>query len=345
MDGNSKIGGIDGILKIGGIVLLVIVGLVVLYKLYMKWVEDQNAEPIFFDNRSIYGNFRDTTKPYTISANKILKSGYGLEYSYSVWIKVDDFNYRFGKAKHILHKGPQDITVCNPGIFLAPNTNQLMIRVDTKETNSVYRSANNRRINEGTPIKTLYDVKEDDCKRECSTNSDCNSFSLDQLANQCTFFSNKLPAIGENGGEFNKYPEVKNVVSYSKQKSMNPKYYDSFELNHNLPCDIIDLPLQRWNHGVVILWNRSLDVYLNGKLARSCTLQSVPILNDGPVYVTQEGGYKGDMASLKYYNRALNAEEVYSVYKKGPDSASLSKLIPKVNLSISASADITSEND
>lgn len=336
MDVNSPI------MKTIGAVVLSIVGIVVLYKLYMKWSERQKMEPVFFNSRSVYGNFRDTTKPYMINSNKILKSDYGLEYTYSLWIKIDDFNYRFGKAKHILHKGPQDITVCNPGIFLAPNTNQLMIRVDTQETNSIYRSAKNRRINDGEPIKTLYDVKEDDCKQECSSNPDCNTFSLDQLSNQCTFFSNKLPAIGDNA-EFNKYPEVKDIKSFSKQKSMNPKYYDSFELNHNLPCDIIDLPLQRWNHVVVVLWNRSLDVYLNGKLARSCTLRSVPILNNGSVYVTQDGGYKGDMASLRYYNRALNAEEVYSVYKSGPDNVNLYNLIPKVNLSFSAQVSETSQ--
>jgi len=328
------------ILRTIGMFVLGIVGLVVLYRLYIRWVESQNAEPIFFENRTIFGNFRDTTKPHTIPANKILKSNYGLEYTYSVWIKLDDFNYRFGKAKHILHKGPQDITVCNPGIFLAPNTNQLLIRVDTKETNSVYRVGKNRRIDDKNSIKTLYDVKEDDCKSECSNNPDCNSFSLDQLANQCTFFSNKLPAIGDNGAEFNRFPQVANFVSFSKQKSMNPKFYDSFELNHNLPCDIIDLPLQRWNHVVVVLWNRSLDVYLNGKLARSCTLRSVPILNDGPLFLTQDGGYKGDMASLKYYNRAINAEEVYSVYKRGPTNANLIKLIPRINLNLNASADV-----
>jgi len=332
------------ILKTIGMFVLGIVGLVVLYRLYVRWMDGQNAEPIFFQQRTIFGNFRDTTRPFTIPSNQILRSGYGLEYTYSVWLKVDDFNYRFGKPKHILHKGPQDITVCNPGIFLAPNTNQLLIRVDTKETNSVYRSGKNRRINGTDPIKTLFDVREDDCKMECSNNPDCNSFSLDQLANQCTFFSNKLPAIGDNGAEFNRFPEAANVTSFSKQKSMNPNYYDTFELNHNLPCDIIDIPLQRWNHVVVILWNRSLDVYLNGKLARSCTLRSVPILNDGPLFVTQEGGFKGDMASLKYYNRAINAEEVYKVYKNGPTNASLTNLIPRINLNFNTSLDTEETN-
>jgi hypothetical protein len=328
------------IFKTIGYVVLIIVGIIILYRLLIKWNAYQKTQPIFFSKKSIYGNFRDTMRPYTIGSDLILKSTYGLEYTYSLWIKVDDFNYRFGKPKHILHKGPQDITVCNPGIFIAPTKNQLMIRVDTKETNSVYRSAKNRRINDGAPIKTLYDVKEDDCKIECSNNPDCNTFSLDQLSNQCTFFSKKLDSIGDSGSEFNKFPEVKDVDSFSKQKSMNPTYYDSFELNHNLPCDIIDLPLQRWNHVVVVLWNRNIDVYLNGKLARSCTLRSVPILNNGNLYINQEGGYKGDMSNLRYFNRAINAEQVYDIYKKGSSAINLNSIVPKFDFQVSASAKI-----
>merc|ERR1712070_804360 len=36
-------------------------------------------------------------------------------------------------------------------------------------------------------------------------------------------------------------------------------------------CDIINIPLQRWVHLALVMHNKTLDVYLNGKLARSCT--------------------------------------------------------------------------
>ena len=45
------------------------------------------------------------------------------------------------------------------------------------------------------------------------------------------------------------------------------------------------------------------------------------------------------MASLKYYNRAINAEEVYKVYKSGPTNASLTNLIPRINLNFNTSLD------
>jgi hypothetical protein len=187
----------------------------------------------------------------------------------------------------------------------------------------------------------------DDCIQACAKNKDCNTFSLDQLANQCTFFSNKVQI--KDGTELNKLPQAKDFTSFVKQKSMNPNYYEKYELNHNLPCDIIDMPLQRWNHVVLVLWNRSFDVYLNGKLARSCTLNKIPNINKDNLYVTQEGGYDGDMANLQYFNEALNAERVYDLYKHGLEGSSklkMATIIPKVNFSISASADVsTSEID
>jgi len=324
--------------------ILAILVLMLLLKIYRKWVDKIASEPVFYSKMNVHGFFKDTTKEATISEYKIRPSPYGMEYSYSFWIKIDDFNYLFGKPKHIFHKGPLDISVCNPGVFIAPTKNQLMIRVDTLETSSVYRVGKNRRINDGEPLKTSYDVDLTECKKECSANAECNSFTLDQLANQCTFFSNSLPALGEDGGEFKKYPEEKGIDSFSKQKSMNPDFYDEYELNSNLPCDLVDIPLQRWNHVVIVLWNRSLDVYLNGKLARSCTLRSVPALNNGPLYVNQNGGYKGDMASLKYFNRAINAEEVYKIYRRGPSELNLmKKFIPKINLDVNFDANIDIE--
>ena len=87
-----------------------------------------------------------------------------------------------------------------------------------------------------------------------------------------------------------------------------------------------------------MLWNRNIDVYLNGKLARSCTLRSVPILNNGNLYINQDGGYKGDMSNLRYFNRAINAEQVQDIYQKGSSAININSIIPKFDFQLSASA-------
>ncbi len=319
---------------ISAYVALVIILIYILVKLYKRHQEKLKEEPVFYNLRNLLGFFVDTKKPTVLPSTKFLRSKFGMEYTYSFWFNVDNWNYKSGSVKHIMHKGSQDISECNPGIFLHPNKNQLIVRVDTVETSSTYKVYKNKSFREASSIKSSNDVKEQDCKKECSTDDTCNSFTLDHLANQCTFFKNDVVADDDKV-----FVSKEMVNTYSKQKSMNPKYYGEHELNSLMPCDIVDIPLQRWNHIVVILWNRNLDVYLNGKLARSCALKSVPQLNNGSLFLFQDGGFSGDLANLRYYNRAISTNEVYSIYKQGPETLNaFRKLLPQVSFKFSAEA-------
>jgi hypothetical protein len=317
-------------------IALAVIFVYILYKAYTRYQQKLKDEPVWYNMRTLHGYFVKTKplKPIVIPGTKLLPSKYGMEYSLSFWINIDNWNYNFGKVKHIMHKGSEDISSCNPGIFLHPTKNQLIVRVDTTETASTYKVYKNRNLREGSTIKSSVDVREQDCKNECSTDETCNSFTLDHLANQCTFFKNDVVVDDDKV-----FTTQESVNTYSKQKSMNPKYYGEHELNSLMPCDIVDLPLQRWNHIVVVLWNRNLDVYLNGKLARSCALKSVPQINNGSLYLFKDGGFSGDLANLRYYNRAINTDEVYSIYKKGPETANMiRKLLPNISFKLSAEA-------
>ena len=66
----------------------------------------------------------------------------GLEFTWSVWIYVDDFQYNEGRYKHIFHKGNDSINVTDkptglnqpnnaPGLYIAPNTNELVVIMNT----------------------------------------------------------------------------------------------------------------------------------------------------------------------------------------------------------------------
>lgn len=55
----------------------------------------------------------------------------GLTFSYSAWIRVEDFAYRYGEEKVIFIKGPTDISAMCPGVFLDANTNSILVKLDT----------------------------------------------------------------------------------------------------------------------------------------------------------------------------------------------------------------------
>jgi hypothetical protein len=96
-----------------------------------------------------------------------------------------------------------------------------------------------------------------------------------------------------------------------------------------------------------VLWNRTTDIYLNGKLARSCILPNVPKVPwSASLDVCKNGGFNGRLASLRYFNRSLNANEVYKLYSKGPLHWSIlsefEDIFPKINYKLDVDSDSTS---
>lgn len=325
--------------KVVGITVITALVLFFVVKVLTYLNNKRAEEPTWFGVANFFGIYKDTTKAFEVPSKKLLFSDYGKEYSYCFWIKVENWNYLYGKSKHVFHRGRSDMTVMNPGVFLHPTKNQLIIRVDSKETANSYYVKNNSRYVGNKEISSVDEANEIDCRKECNQKENCDSFTLDKIANQCKFYSSETPEIPADWRARKDEP-ISNSSSYLKVRSMNPEGYSAFELDSLNPCDIVDIPLQRWVHIGIVLWNRSLDVYLNGKLARSCALKGIPNINDGNLYVTQNGGYKGDMATLRYFSRSLNASEVYDIYKQGQDRVTLAKkLLPNIKISFTAEAE------
>lgn len=86
----------------------------------------------------------------------------------------------------------------------------------------------------------------------------------------------------------------------------------------NEGCDIKNIPLQKWVHIVYVLNNRTVDMYIDGKLERSCVLRGVPKLNNDPLHVCDNGGFFGKISNLVYYRYALKPDEVFGIYSSGP---------------------------
>jgi hypothetical protein len=64
---------------------------------------------------------------------------------------------------------------------------------------------------------------------------------------------------------------------------------------------IPDIPLNKWVNVIIRCKNTTLDVYINGTIARSINLVGVPKQNYGSVYVAMNGGFSGYISNLWYY--------------------------------------------
>ena len=84
-------------------------------------------------------------------------------------------------------------------------------------------------------------------------------------------------------------------------------------------CRIKNIPLQRWVCINISLHNTTLDVYLDGKLFKTCLLDGFPEPNDGNMILGgNKNGFNGYISRITWANRNLSPKQIYDKYLKGP---------------------------
>ena len=100
-------------------------------------------------------------------------------------------------------------------------------------------------------------------------------------------------------------------------------------------CNVENFPLQRWVNVIISTYGRTLDVYVDGKLFRTCVLPNVAFVDpNADIFVTPGGGFEGFSANYQYWAQAVNPQQAYNIYKSGYGGNWLSNLINKYRLRI-----------
>jgi hypothetical protein len=90
-------------------------------------------------------------------------------------------------------------------------------------------------------------------------------------------------------------------------------------------CSVANVPIQRWVNLLMSVYGRTLDVYLDGKLTRTCLLPGiVSVSKNAPVFVTPAGGFDGWTAKLQYWPDSFNPQQAWNTYAKGYKGGALS---------------------
>jgi hypothetical protein len=176
------------------------------------------------------------------------------EYSYGFWLYVKDFNKNMTRPRMILRRTNGGTGgVCNPSVFIYPNTNTLGIRVSS--------------LINGTP-------------------------------------ENQNP-VGKTGDFF----------------------------NERRACDIPDIPLQKWVHVIVNVRSSAMDVFVNGRLFRSCSLPGpvAQISGQGMSILDFDANHLPGAAVSGVFVRSkvVNSSEAASIYAGGP-GASMGGLLESI---------------
>jgi len=110
------------------VAILVAGGIVGIVMWYLQTYPNQGTT-----STTIQSTIEDGKKTFTSKVNLPFSEGQkdGMAFSYTCWVKIDDFAYRYGEQKVIFNKGTENLSTSCPALLVDANTNSLIVKLDT----------------------------------------------------------------------------------------------------------------------------------------------------------------------------------------------------------------------
>ena len=101
-------------------------------------------------------------------------------------------------------------------------------------------------------------------------------------------------------------------------------------------CSIDNIPIQKWVNLMISVYSRTMDLYLDGKLVRTCLLPGVPnVSTNSDVLITPYGGFNGWTSRFQYYPNSLNPQDAWNIYTQGYGGNMFSNLLKSYQIQFS----------
>lgn len=88
-------------------------------------------------------------------------------------------------------------------------------------------------------------------------------------------------------------------------------------------CTVKNVPIQSWVNALISVNSRTLDVYLDGKLVKTCVMPGVAkVSGNVPVVITPNGGFSGFTSNIEFWPHSSNPQDAWNIYRKGHGGSS-----------------------
>jgi hypothetical protein len=116
------------------------------------------------------------------------------------------------------------------------------------------------------------------------------------------------------------------------------------------PCDIKNIKLQKWVNITMSVYGNTVDLYLDGKLVRTCVLTAIPtpapaisdtLFVGGGIKscVTSDGDLRGYISNVVYKSDYFTPEEAWNIYSAGYSGAGMFDFVNRYKLNFSVIKD------
>jgi hypothetical protein len=267
---------------------------------------------------------QDATEYVKVDKSKIPLSAQGNEYSMSFWLFIKDYNYRYGSRKAVLYRGDKENENSNPYIYFEPKNNDLTVRVQLQSGTVNKKESNRNNTNTSEQFRVSMPL---DYFNPMKSNVSGNEVMVENFNPTTTptpTTSSSTPApVGNVNDRLDRIElQLQKLAMVDKTaptpSGTNDREQDQEQPNMYDECTLEDIPIQKWVHIVVSIYNNNIEIYMDGRLHKSCSLSGYPKPNLYNMHVTPNGGFNGFIAQLDYSNAALPVNEIYKIYRRGP---------------------------
>ena len=318
-------------------VLTVIVVLIVLY-FVINWL---------FGGSSQLTRMANGNEKQTILASTLKNNNNSSNYTYSTWFYVNDWNYRFGEPKVLLGRLDTDKNP-SPSIVLDAMENNITISVscyqhsgNSEGFDTLGGSASLLCGNDDSILASKASIgcinsiwQQNGCTPNLVTTADPTILMDSNTKRQLPLYTSTLAA----------FKAVMPQVAQNKQVCYPPASGSAVSgsavggsasagnsVTHQ--CNVKNFPLQKWVNLIISAYGRTLDVYIDGKLVRTCILPGVAKVDaKSNITITPNGGFNGWTSNFMYWDKSTNPQEAYNIYKNGFGGSLLGNLFNKYRI-------------
>tara|TARA_B100001175_G_C19492844_1_gene633582 strand:- start:1414 stop:2247 length:834 start_codon:yes stop_codon:yes gene_type:complete len=233
-------------------------------------------------------SFKEASDESSIPSSSISLNSSIPNSAYGIWIYVDDWNYGYGKEKVVFRRVNGDGQGLR--VHLGSHTNDLKIITNYKSDGTSVSGNSDGTSSSGTT--TDYDLQQ----RILDSHADLGHYH-DASGNAQS---------GSNPDAFT------GIFESSIKEGVTNNL-----LEHS--CTIKNIPLQKFCHIILSYNDKALDVYLNGKLVKTCLIPGVPFIDsDADVKVTPKGeSYSGYSSKFKFWPAPMDPQKAWDNYSDG----------------------------
>ena len=259
---------------------------------------------LFKNSSTLVKNKQNAKLPRVIMSDQIPNTS-GV-YSLSVWLYIDDWNYKFSNKKSILRRGT-DTDTNNLNIYLDEYNNDIITEFNVAQ--SQYDNPNTYIDAEQYCNDNSYNTITVDAS-SCVQNEKTGTFELDTSTIKC------------KEGIYHCSDDTKTSFKCSSKKNM-------------YKTELKGVPIQKWFNITYGFGNKHVDTYLNGKLTNTKTFDGVQFQGANyNYYICSDGGFSGHISNFQYFDKLIDATGAWDIYKDGFNPVMMESILNRYKTSV-----------